>query len=68
MPAKARQTDRPESVRVPPGAPSWVTVELISTTIETWQPYYSIPVTEHDALGIILDVGRLLQVVQENLP
>ncbi len=66
MSAKGKRAGVLERVVVPPGAPPWVTAELIWTTIETWQPYYPKPLTEHDALCIVLDVGRLLEVVQEN--
>ena len=33
--------------------------ELISLTIETWQPYYEARITEEDALEIILSIARM---------
>jgi hypothetical protein len=38
---------------VPPGAPSWITPELIRDTIETWQAHYGKALTGQDALEII---------------
>lgn len=48
---------------VPPGAPSWITPELIAQTIETWQPYYRDCLTEQDSLDILLGVGRLFEIL-----
>ena len=48
-----------DRLRVPDGAPSWVDRELISLTIETWQPYYEARITEEDALEIILSIARM---------
>jgi len=48
---------------VPPGAPGWVTPELIDLTIRTWQPYYRTPLSPDDALTMILNVGRLYGVL-----
>ena len=44
---------------VPPGAPRWITRELIDLTIRVWQPYYKSMLSADDALAMILDVGRL---------
>ena len=41
------------------GAPSWVTRDLIDLTIRVWQPYYLARLTDEDAVGMILSVGRL---------
>ena len=56
-----RQTDE---VTVPPGAPSWVTPELIAHTLRVWQPYYREQLIPEDALDMILSVGRIVEVVQ----
>lgn len=48
---------------VPAGAPDWVTAELISDTLSTWQPYYADTLTPEDALRIILNVGRFIDVL-----
>lgn len=50
---------------VPPGAPDWVTADLIEKTIRVWQPYYADPLTPEDALAIIQSVGRLIEVFSE---
>ncbi|MDA1015162.1 MAG: hypothetical protein O3A00_12005 [Planctomycetota bacterium] len=36
---------------VPPGAPSWVTAELIADTLRVWQRYYDRRLTPDDAVG-----------------
>jgi hypothetical protein len=55
-----------EGTNVPLGAPAWVTPDLLAMTIEIWQPHYKTPLTEDDALQIILNVGRLLDSIREN--
>ena len=50
---------------VPAGAPHWVTPELLTRTIEVWQPYYADSLTADDALGMILNVGNLFAVLSE---
>jgi hypothetical protein len=51
----------------PPGAPAWVTPALIAQTIKTWQPYYETRLTPDDALAMILNVGRLFDVLSRPL-
>ena len=53
------------STPVPSGAPAWITAELIADTISTWQPYYEGPLTPEDALEILLDVGRLIDLLEQ---
>ncbi len=55
--------DEPEAVRVPEGAPRWVTRELIEQTLRVWQPYYENPLIPEDALEMITGVGRLLDAL-----
>lgn len=50
---------------IPPGAPSWVTAELIADTLRVWQRYYDRRLTPDDALEIILNVGQLFDVLRE---
>ena len=50
---------------VPEGAPAWITPDLISQTLKTWQPYYPEALTERDALEILLHVGQLLEVLED---
>ncbi|MDZ4656593.1 MAG: hypothetical protein SH868_03340 [Bythopirellula sp.] len=57
------QSDEPEAVRVPAGAPRWVTPELIAHTLRVWQPYYEIQLIPEDALEIMMGVGRLVEVL-----
>jgi hypothetical protein len=61
-----RASGREQSVdhaTLPPGAPSWVTPELVARTLEVWQPYYSDPLTPEDALAMILGVGCLFDLL-----
>jgi hypothetical protein len=53
-----------EDIAVPEGAPPWITAELIADTLETWQPYYSDPLTANDALEILLSVGHLIDALE----
>ncbi|MGO9115167.1 MAG: hypothetical protein ACLP9L_38635 [Thermoguttaceae bacterium] len=50
---------------VPPGAPSWVTPDLIADTIRVFQPKCPVPLTTEDALEMILNAGQLLDVLFE---
>ena len=43
--------------------PSWVTSELIKSTLTTWQPYYTETLTEQDAVEMLLTVGNLYRVL-----
>jgi hypothetical protein len=51
-----------------PGAPAWITPDLIADTLETWQPYYAARLTEGDALEILLAVGRLTDALGDSPP
>lgn len=48
---------------VPAGTPDWITVELIEQTIRVWQPYYPHLLTPEEAVTMILNVGRLFDVL-----
>ena len=48
-----------------PGVPSWITPELIADTIRAWQPYYAQPLTDRDAVGILMGVGNLFHALSE---
>ena len=45
-------------------APSWITDDLIADTISTWQPYYNTPLTEQDAIEMLVNVGRLFDMLE----
>lgn len=51
------------ALAVPPGAPRWVTADLIAKTIRVWQRYYPEPLTADDALSMIINVGNLFDVL-----
>jgi hypothetical protein len=48
---------------VPAGTPDWITAELIEQTIRVWQPYYRTVLAPEEAVTMILNVGRLYQVL-----
>jgi len=52
----------------PPGAPKWVTAELMNETCQTWQPYYNAPLTADDVLEIIMGFGQLVELIGETPP
>jgi hypothetical protein len=70
MPRSKRQDGRQPvpkgEVAVPAGAPSWITAQLVELTIETWQPHYERPLTTEDALEILLNVDRLLALLEDS--
>lgn len=45
--------------------PNWVSAELISQTLEVWQPRYRRTLTADDAIEILLNVAALLDVIGE---
>ena len=51
----------PDQASVPPGAPAWVTPELIEHTVHVWQPFYKRELTPEDALELLLSADRLLE-------
>lgn len=56
----------PAAVRVPPGAPLWITPELIALTLQVWQPYYEQPLTAENALEILMGAGRMIDVLSDD--
>lgn len=46
--------------------PRWVTAELVADTIETWQPHYDQPLTEGEAMEILISVGELVTALESN--
>lgn len=59
----SNQANRPPLPAVPSGSPAWVSPELLALTIRTWQPYYEKPLTPEEAIAIIRNVGRLVDVL-----
>ena len=43
--------------------PKWISRDLIEETLAVWQPLYEFSLTERDAIEILLDVGRLFDVL-----
>lgn len=52
-------------IDLPPGAPSWITADLWKTTASVWQPHYDHPLTQEDILGILLNTGALLDILED---
>ena len=48
---------------VPDGTPDWITAELVELTIRVWQPFYDDVVTPEEAVTMILNAGRLYDVL-----
>jgi hypothetical protein len=63
----AKQEDAKPGI-VPAGAPDWITAELIEQTIRVWQPFYAEVVTPEEAVTMILNVGRLYEVLSSGSP
>lgn len=42
--------------------PAWISDDLIQRTIEVWNPYYGGALSEDDALTILLNASRLIDV------
>lgn len=43
--------------------PKWISRELVTDTIAVWSPHYGKRLTEREAIEILLDVGRLFDVL-----
>ena len=54
---------RPAKAGLDPALPAWITPERIANTRTTWQPYYSEPLTDEDAIEMLLTVGNLYRVL-----
>lgn len=48
---------------VPPGAPAWVTPELIEHTLRVWQRRCQKKLTPEQALEMVLNAGNLLDAL-----
>ena len=44
---------------------SWMTLDAVRDTLQVFGPLYKMPLTPSDAVEIILNVGRLFEVLQE---
>ncbi len=42
------------------GLPAWITPELIAETIRVWQPYHAQPLSEREAVEMLLAAANLL--------
>jgi hypothetical protein len=54
---------RADRAGMPPGTPPWVTPELLEKTREFWGKRAGIAMSSDEALGIILRVSALLDVL-----
>ena len=57
------ETARAGRADVPSGTPAWVTPELLKKTQEIWGKKSGIPISSDEALGILLRVSALLDVL-----
>jgi hypothetical protein len=65
MPKDPSTPHSPRAARagVPPGAPSWVSAELLQKTQEIWGKRYKREIGSKEALGIILRVSALIDAL-----
>ena len=59
-----RSSDRSLPI-VPPGAPHWVTPELMEETLRIWQPFYPDRLIPEDALEIIMGADRMFDLLSK---
>lgn len=48
--------------------PSWISAELVEETAAVWQPFVEHELTAEDAITILLNVGRLADLVRSLKP
>jgi hypothetical protein len=53
-------TDRAGSRPGSSDRPPWISDDLIALTLKVWQPFYRVQLTIQDAVGMIVDAGRLI--------
>ena len=63
----AASPPKASAVSIPPGTPAWVSAELIEHTLRVWQPRYPTPLTPDEAVYIILNAGRLFEVLSRGV-
>lgn len=44
----------------------WISGDLIEETLAVWQPFYGFSLPEREAIEILLEVGRLFEVLGES--
>lgn len=63
-PDRCHETEFVDEAIVPPGAPVWITPELVALTLKTWQPYYTTPLSSDDAVIMIQSAGQLFGLLR----
>lgn len=53
----------PDQLRAGENGAGWITPDLIRSTVRVWSARYGRPVTEAEAVTILLAAGRLLEVL-----
>jgi hypothetical protein len=53
----------PGAVNERPPRPAWITDALLAETIDVWTEAYESPVSEADAIDILVNVGRLAEAL-----
>ena len=56
----ANALESPKSAPIP----EWITPALLADTLRVWQPHYAQPLTEADALAIVMNVSGLLDALE----
>jgi hypothetical protein len=55
-------------IELPPGAPAWVSVEMVEQTLRVWQPRYETPLTTEDAVEILMGASGLMHALSLESP
>lgn len=58
----AQSTARPRA-DIPRGTPEWITSSIVEKTIKIWEKRAGIPISSEEAVGIILRVSTLMDVL-----
>jgi hypothetical protein len=53
-------------IRLDMGWPKWITTEMITDTIQTWQPYSQTVLTAEDAVQMLVQVRRLNEALSSS--
>jgi hypothetical protein len=61
LPAKKGDCDSESEAKE---LPNWVTPELIAETHEVWEPWYKRTLSRDSAIEILLNTGRLINLVE----
>lgn len=47
------------------GCEPWITPAMVRGTLDTWQPYYADRLSADEAVGLLMRVGKLYEILAE---